>query len=144
MSDLFGESGKPSTKEDMRFDWINLYCQEKYGVPKEWRWYSWSRKEFYTPHEFMLVEGAVCTAKIERGKRKGATNWRLRDKSTERMFSISRVDLEAFQRLWQDRTGLCFECYGTGEKWNGWSAAEGNRYIPCKHCDARGFAKKAA
>lgn len=126
--------------DDFRFDWINAYCREKFNAPADWRWFSWSRKEFDKPHEFMLVEGAVCTAKIERGKRKGQDNWKLRDKETERTFSISRKELEAFQVEWQARTGNCFECYGTGQEMAGWSAARGTYYRPCAHCNATGRA----
>jgi hypothetical protein len=145
MTDLFQTDAKPDPEaEGQRFDWINKYCREKFAVPDGWRWFSWSRKEFDKPHEYLLVSGAVCTAKIERGKRKGQTNWRLRDKATEATHVIRRSELEAFQHEWQALTGLCFECYGTGQEWDGWSAAAGNRYAPCHHCKATGTFSAAA
>ncbi len=127
-----------TTDDDLRFDWINLFCREKYGAPELWRWFKWERKEIDKPHEFLLVEGGVCTAKIERGKRKGQDDWKKRDKAMDRTFVVARKDLDAFQAEWQARTGSCFKCYGTGQEWGGWSAANGNRYRPCTKCNATG------
>lgn len=146
MSDLFGDRGTPSTpdKDAMRFDWLIAFCRERFGVAEDWRWYRWERKEYDKPHEFMIIEGAVCHGVYTRGKHKGRTNWKLRDKSTERTFVIRRDEIEQFQHEWSGKTGLCFECYGTGEDWAGWSAKEGDRYKPCRHCGATGKAAAKA
>lgn len=127
--------------EGVRFDWLSAFCREKFDAPEDWRWHSWERKEFDKPHEFMIVRGAVCYAKKAKGKYKGWDDWKRAEAGTERTYSITRKDLEAFQIEWQAKTGMCFECYGTGEAWAGWSAKEGTRYAPCRHCDATGKAK---
>lgn len=144
MTDLFaGQEPAQPAKVSERFDWIELFCKEKFGVPADWRWHGWERKEVDKPHEYLLVHGAVCHAKFEKGKRKGQTNWKLKDASTEATHVIRRKELEAFQVEWSKRTGLCNECYGTGQAWAGWSLAEGTRYKPCRHCDATGIFKAA-
>jgi hypothetical protein len=147
-TDLFPDAAPAAVedkdKEDpVRFDWINLFCRDRFEVAPDWRWFSWERKEFDQPHEFMLVNGAVCHARFQKGKSAGCTDWKKRDKSTERMFVIRRAELEAFQREWQARTGKCFECYGTGQDWAGWNAKTGNRYRPCQHCKATGVSAAA-
>src|SRR6185295_5205241 len=104
MSDLFKDEPAQAPKEQ-HIDWYNAFAVEKLGMPARWRWCKLEVKNHGKPSMFVRVTGAVCDAKIERGKRKGQDNWKLRDKATEAELAIRVEELDAFKLEWQARTG---------------------------------------
>jgi len=115
------------------------YLRERYDLPKGWRWVSWELKNFGTPHEVTMVEGAVCPDKT-RGKNKGRMNWAKRDQSTQMTLPVPLADYRVWEERWERETGYCRHCEGTGYRWRGWSADDGHTYKLCRHCDATGKA----
>lgn len=121
------------------------YCIDTFELPAGWNWYRWEalprKRSGNATH--LQITGAVCTATITKGKRKGQTNWLKRDKSTEKTFVFSVNDFEAWQLERERKTGKCRECYGTGQAWAGWSAETGTKYRTCRRCGGTGKAPES-
>jgi hypothetical protein len=84
-------------------DFYSLIAVEDLGAPAGWRWYE---LEVLGDHKSpraktsFLMRGAVCTAVLKSGPNKGMTNWKLRDRTTERTFVVSFADYDAFRVKW--------------------------------------------
>lgn len=126
-------------------DFLLMHAREAFNLPANWHWY---KLEAVGPHESpnkaILVTGAVVTAIFTRGPRKGSLNFGKRDRKTECTVPISARDHEAWLLQWEESTGQCHECGGTGQAWVGWSKAEGHRYRTCHRCDGTGKAPALA
>lgn len=120
-----------------RVDWFTLIARDR-GMPEGWMWNS-SR---HIDGGF-LVSGAVCTARFQRGPRKGAVNWSKRDRATEREIFISQADVIARQLRWERETGKCHVCQGSTLELAGWSARDGVSKQPCRRCNATGTAPES-
>lgn len=122
-----------------------LVAKAKYNLPDEWHIYRWEALGIPGQRSDVLVTGAVAPLKT-RGKRKGQRNWSKLDKSTKMQGAITNAEIEAFLSAYEASSGNCHECEGSKEQWAGWSATEGNRYVPCRRCGATGLApeKRAA
>jgi len=88
-------------------DFYNLIARER-GMPEGWRWYQiearpqfWAGKQPDRGTATCLVRGAVCTAVITRGARKGQTNWAKRDRSTDQEIVISFAEYDARVSKWK-------------------------------------------
>jgi hypothetical protein len=91
-------------------DFYNLIARER-GMPEGWRWYSLeARPTFFAgpggidvarEKAVCLVKGAVCTAVITRGPRKGHTNWKKLDRATECEMVITFVEYDARVAAWR-------------------------------------------
>lgn len=102
-------------------DFYNLIAHER-GMPDGWRWYSLEAKPSFwsgtqqpaRDQAFAIVRGAVCTATIQRGPRKGQTKWSKRDKSTDAEIVIRLDELDARIARWELETNRCSLCGGCG------------------------------
>lgn len=122
--------------ERRQVDFNMLALRGKYPIPEGWAIYSWERKNFGKPTEYIEFKGAICTEIFKRGPRKGRKNWAKR--THEMSLPMTHAELEAACEQWSKATGLCYHCVGNGTAWAGWNAAAGNIYKPCKRCDATG------
>ena len=141
MSDLFPNDEAQAPKDE-RIDWYNAFAVEKLGMPPRWRWFKLEVKNYGKPSTFVAVTGAVCDAKIEKGKRKGSDNWKLRDKSTEAELPVRDAEMDAFKLDWERRTGKCHRCQGRGKVVWSVSVSEGTKYRDCERCHGAGLATK--
>jgi len=121
-----------------RVDWMNLVALEKYGMPEGWQWFRAEVKNHSKPSSFILLTGAVCSVLFERGKRKGQQDWSKRDKATEAVIAIQHNDIDQLKLAWQQRTGKCHVCQGTGQYVYGWDHKDGDLKRPCDPCGATG------
>ena len=139
MSDsLFAEDAKVE-----RIDWMNEVARKRYGMPDRWRWFISEVKNHNLPSAFIMLTGAVCDVKYERGKRKGYDNWKMRDKATEAVVPVKFTDIPEIQREWELQTGKCANCQGTGKYICGWDHETGVITEPCKPCSATGVARSS-
>jgi hypothetical protein len=119
-------------------DFYNLIAVER-GLPEHWKWFELKRVgELEQDGCGVLVKGAVCTATYSRGKWKGSTNWKKRDRSTEREIFVTRNEYEKRCLKWQLDTGKCAECYGNGQVIKSASVYTGKTYRPCHKCEGTG------
>lgn len=136
--DLFGEpEDPPAPKREL--DLRTEYLKERYGLPDEWVWCSFESIDPPT-YEHSIYKGGVYPFAITKGKHKGRTNYRKPLPGTERTCVINGREFEVWLPTWEAKTGKCHECRGTGQRWIGWNAAEGNRHCDCERCGATGNA----
>lgn len=126
----------PARGLDLRTEFL----KERYSLEPEWVWRSFEAIEDRPPFRFSKYSGGVYPFAKTRGKYKGQTNYTRPVLGTERSVVLDDEEFKAWLPTWEARTGLCFTCCGTGQKWVGWSAAEGNRHVDCPKCSATGFA----
>ncbi len=112
------------------------HAREILGLPPEWQAYLWEVKGIG-----IYIEGAVPNGVFKRGKRKGHTNWKLRDKNTEAAITIPNDRHREWLRRWETDTGKCHHCKGTGQEFAGWSVSEGVKRRDCGRCGATGDAQ---
>jgi len=56
----------------------------------------------------------------------------------EKTACVTVQETDAEEARYEADTGKCSKCDGTGQQWDGWSAANGNRFKPCTKCGATG------
>lgn len=120
------------------------HARELLGVPREWRWSVMKREGKHPDYWGVTLEGGVYPPKT-RGKYKGQPNFRAG--THLRKITITDAMHHAWLREWEASEGKCSTCWGTGARWAGWSAVDGDRYEPCKRCNETGLpplAKAAA
>lgn len=126
-------------------DFYNLIAHER-GMPDGWRWYSlevkpsfWSGTQPARDQAFAIVRGAVCTSTIQRGTRKGQTNWSKRDKSTDIEIVIRLDELDARIARWELETNRCSLCGGCGAETESIDFRSGEiKKRPCRRCKGSG------
>jgi len=123
---------------------INLHeehARDKYGLPPEWTAAQW---ECFpgTPGEptlYVQLIGAVYEP-VTRGPRKGKPNWdKPIGKKTTAILPVAEHD--AWVRAWEQRTGKCSKCVGTGQTIARVSVQDGTEYRTCRTCGGTGRAK---
>lgn len=123
-------------EETIRFNWYETIARQKLGMPPEWRMSRWeAHGQLEDP--MIEVQGGVYPP-IARGPNKGKPNWRKPVLGTKLATWISPAEERAFKQKWQEQSGKCWVCYGTGEQWAGWHHQEGHSYKPCRTCCATG------
>ena len=101
----------------MSFKHLEMLAKEKSGHGDEWRP---MRLEWVGPDDnpyAMKVEGAIYEP-FKSGPRKGEPNWLKPRDGTKLTLWIKPEEIDARERQWERDTGLCFNCDGTGEKYN--------------------------
>jgi hypothetical protein len=131
-----------------RGDFLRAFLQAKYEIPDDWTVKACERRNYGTggrrgQNEILLVTGAVYPA-ITRGPRKGQPNFRKPQPGTEQTLCAVLADMDAWQDDWEQSTGKCKTCIGSGQEWRGWSAEHGDRFATCHRCDGSGLARAAA
>ena len=121
-----------------RPDWFQMIAKER-GVPDGWSWFQ-SEVKGERPNSVFLVRGACIAGTHTRGKNKGKPK---RDMSTMRELVITRADMDACQARWEQETGNCSRCTGSGKTVSGarkvgdeWVQA----YRDCSRCKGTGRA----
>lgn len=83
-----------------------------------------------------LVSGYVPLLYV-RGHNKGKPRRGAPTPGTNRQVVVSDADADAHAAKYE-ATGVCYQCKGTGQQWNGWSRESGVRYCTCERCKGTG------
>ncbi len=111
-------------------DWMSETAREKFDLPEEWRW----AQSEAIPGGFLL-KGNVTT---EKKKRDGTlkTVW----KRPLEKYIITKEDTQRCEKNYENSTGNCAHCEGTGKHCCGWSKDTGNNFESCSKCGGTGTA----
>lgn len=132
-----------ATPLDMNQERTDLFAEhaiELYGLPPGWKPYHYE----CLPHPpqkrtTISLRGAVCDAKVTRGKRKGSTNWDKLDKDTLGTYTLSIAAHEQWLLGWERKTGKCHECQGSGDVMKSHSFATNvTVFRKCSRCSGTG------
>jgi hypothetical protein len=115
-------------------DLFNLTARRVHDMPEGWRWFSLD--SYNKPEDFIEVKGAIPCGVITRGPRKGSPKW---PKEYDTLW-IRRRDMDRVALEWEQETGKCYKCEGTGQEFAGWSTDKGSRTRECSRCTASGKA----
>ena len=131
MTDLFGNEEPPEIP-----DWYSMTAIRVGGMPEGWTWRVLDG--YKKPPGYTEVKGAAPIGKYTRGPRKGEPKWPKAE--VYDILWIKDSEFDETKRLWEEETGKCSTCYGTGQEHVGWSKAEGSKHKPCEKCNATGKA----
>jgi len=92
-------------------DFLNLCAQDVLGMP-DWRW---RRSEAVDPPGTLVLTGAVFCELYKSGPKKGKLNFGKPTAGTERTVVLTRAQRDATAARLEQRTGVCSECFGSGE-----------------------------
>jgi hypothetical protein len=129
----------------MNFGLLETHAREKISAHPHWKAYAvacFPQKSMQVI--YYQITGACCTAIYTRGPRKGTPNWKLRDRSTEREVHITPHEHQHWLHQWEERTGHCSHCEGTGKTLLSWSSETGTTYAACAACTGSGTSKASA
>ena len=120
----------------MHLDLYQIHAIEKAKLPSNWKIFRCEAfpKSGIDDCGYVAVTGAVCDFQYLKGKRKGQTDWRKRDARTETTVNLPVAEHEAWKREWEQKTGLCSTCTGTGEVFRSWDVNTGTKYDTCPKC----------
>jgi hypothetical protein len=110
------------------FGHMETVAIRKAGIPG-WEPYLYER----------IGDGVLMTGGIPRilksGPRKGRKTW---DRKDSTRVVVTRAETDAEQVRYEAETGNCGTCFSKGETVVVWSAADGEKYATCKHCNGTG------
>jgi len=81
----------------------------------------------------VLITGGVSRPLLS-GPRKGKPTW---PKPHEQVV-VTDTEIKIYERRYEQKTGKCAQCDGTGQIWIGWSAGGGHRYRSCSRANCDG------
>lgn len=114
----------------MRGDLLEEHAREKLGEDATWRAFRWqSEWAVYT-----LTGKRVRY--FTRGPRKGSPDWKTPGES--RSVHITHAEHDEWCRRWQERTGGCIRCEGSGRTFKRWDRATGTETNTCNVCGGSG------
>ena len=114
-------------------DFFSLAAQRLHNKPEGWRWCQLDAHR--KPEDFVEVTGAVPIGVISRGPRKGHPRW---PKTLERVW-LRMADIRKVQLDWEQETGKCGNCDGSGQESAGWSREKNGRETrQCSRCGGSG------
>lgn len=104
----------------------------KVGLPG-WVAYQWKRADGGS-----IVVGCVPLVLFKSGPRKGKPNYSKPAPGSLRTVIVTDADMDAHAKQYEEITGLCFNCHGSGQVNVGWSRETGPKMADCKCCKASG------
>jgi hypothetical protein len=122
-----------------RIDLLNLHGLEKLkAAVDQFVFFRWE----VLPHRgeafYFELTGCFPPPVVKCGPNAGHPNWKRRDRSTEKVIRFSLSDHAAWICSWEQATGKCSECVGTGSVFASWSRDTGTCERPCKRCRGTG------
>ena len=125
-----------------------IYIQELYSFPKEWRIYSYKvvndintaspSGEIISRAVTELI-GSIPDGVYRSGKRKGRP--RYTKGGTHRTIHVFEDEFKAWVEQYEAKHNVCSQCFSSptpGHEWSGWSLANGNRFMTCRRCNGTG------
>ena len=112
-------------------NFFTLAVSRRFVIPDG---YVWTMVDHTTDH--VIRVGFNCVVGMfKSGPRKG------KEKYGDRIvYTISPGELEAEKARYEKETGKCHRCLGVGSALVGWSRDTGERFGPCRDCNATGRA----
>lgn len=116
----------------MRPDFYSMHARKLLGLPESWCWFRLNGVELSPGRTAVEVTGAIPSVAFKSGKRKGELNW----KKAVSKATVTIIDSDhlAFIRAWEESTGLCSNCGGSGKELARWHHIEGETMRPCSKC----------
>jgi hypothetical protein len=115
---------------------MEQYAREKFNLSPKWRWI-YLKCKGETPNDYVEIKGGIYDHLIERGPRKGSTNYKIPEPGSEITVSVMHLDYARWLVAWEDETGFCCKCNGTGRRVAG-IGQDGTKYIDCRPCGGTG------
>lgn len=122
-----------------KIDWFNKTAIEVHGKPADWRWIRLDAHN--KPEDFIEVVGAVPIGVFSRGANKGRPKFP-GISQCDRVW-MRESDIDRIKRCWEQDTGKCFRCEGSGEMLVGVSSREGRLLRECVRCKGTGVKPNA-
>ena len=113
-------------------DLFQLTLERVHKVPHGWRWCELDGHD--KPEDFILVRGAIPVGEYKSGKKKGRTKW---PKELQTIW-LRRREMDQVACDWEQETGKCHRCDGSGQECCGWSVKDGKSYRQCSRCGGVG------
>ena len=113
----------------------NLAAQHRHNLPATWQW----RQIKMLDGGFIELNGSIPIGTYQRGPRKSRPKFPTH--STYQRVIITRDDVADARRRWEDETGLCSWCGGSGQETARVSVKTGTTYRACRACSGTGKAK---
>lgn len=120
---------------DRKINFTEVVARRKLGVGDDWLMHGW---EVVGNTDDLIVRGGVPVGLCSRGPRKGRPKWAGKSDSVV----VTRAEERAERLKYEADTGKCHECQGTKETWAGWNCDTGDKYRPCRRCNATGVARE--
>ncbi len=117
-----------------RPDFYELIARER-GCPEGWTYVTLKAVGEGRAKGAALVKGAIYPTKYKSGPRRGETNYSKPLAGTERELLITFAELDTREVRWEQETGVCSKCEGTGQMVSGFHERK-----PCTRCHATGEA----
>jgi hypothetical protein len=105
---------------------VENIARRKAKAPNEWRLCAWER----IGDDGMVVKGGVPRL-LTRGKNKGLPTWK---NSLITKVVVTDAEIQQEHANYESATGLCGDCFGTGEVFAKWSIGEGVTMRTCPRC----------
>lgn len=128
-------SAKPLRDKPDRPCSLEQQTREMYGLPAEWQVVVWKAIEIKNERIGVQVQGGIYPEKITRGPRKGRTNYKKPTVGSELTCTITEAQQKEWWAVWENETGLCGKCEGTGVVFGGWNHEKGTTLRECKACN---------
>lgn len=94
-----------------------------------WQGYQWQAMDGGS-----TVKGCVPDGVYSRGPRKGRPRFSRPIAGSVKTVVVSDEEMQRYAADYVARTGNCFECKGSGERFAGWCAEKGGWTKPCDRC----------
>jgi hypothetical protein len=116
-------------------DFHNLAAHHRHNLPAIWQW----RQIESLDGGFIQLSGSIPIGTYQSGPRKGRPKFPTQ--SNYQRVIITRDDVADARARWEDETGLCSWCDGTGQETAGTSVTAGTKYQTCRACGGTGKAQ---
>lgn len=123
----------------MSVKFIQEIAIKKAGVPGDWRPFEIEMGRDIpgsnVPPGMYRCVGAICTIGAD-----GLPDWPKTKKAMKFLATvwISEEELSSYVSAWEEETGQCSKCLGSGQQWNGWSMLAGTKFKTCTKCGGSG------
>ena len=118
--------------------WIQCAI-ETYGLPPDWTFSKFTMRGT-GGGEYIEIEGGVYKTTFKRGPHKGEINYRAPEPETSQTVVLPCRLYAKWKKAWEDETGLCSSCNGSGRITASWGAS-GTTYWTCRKCKGIGMAQ---
>lgn len=109
-------------------------ARRKLGVGEDWQTCRW--EILGDTRDAVLIEGRVPHGVYTRGPRKGQPKFA----PPYQKCVVTDAEIRDERARFELETGSCAECGGTAETWAGWNVNTGDKWRPCRRCNATGKA----
>lgn len=100
-----------------------------------------SKEPGWTPFRYDRAgDDAILTGAVEARYKNGKPKW----PKPHSQIVVTLAEIADAEKRYEADNERCCSCFGRGQRWVGWSAAEGHRYGPCDRCHGSGLPPERA